>query len=197
VSRLVSQAITLPNVSGEGGQPTGAQPFHPRMSSFVALKRWQRLSSSEQTAVLSLTVTPQQVEFAGTVERSVDACRTDQGDQVAGLAIFEGQRVVGFVVLKRGASAPAWASPAAAVVSAMRIDVSMQGRGIGSAALQALPSWVAENWPESGRLTLSVDEENESARRAYAKAGFADHGIRAQGRIGWVRYMSKALGGDA
>jgi RimJ/RimL family protein N-acetyltransferase len=79
----------------------------------------------------------------------------------------------------------------------MRIDLSMQGRGIGSATLQALPSWVAEHWPESHELILSVDEENAAARRAYAKAGFADHGIREQGRIGWVRYMSKAIGGLA
>jgi RimJ/RimL family protein N-acetyltransferase len=163
------------------------------MSPSVTLRRWQRLSPSEQTAVLRLTVTSQQSEFAGTVERSVEACQADQGDQVAGLAIFQGRSIVGFLVLKRGAKAPAWASSKAAVVSAMRIDVSMQGRGIGSATLQALPSWVAENWPESRELTLSVDEENASARRAYAKAGFADHGVREQGRIGWVRYLSKTI----
>jgi RimJ/RimL family protein N-acetyltransferase len=167
------------------------------MSSSISLKRWQLLSPFEQAAVLGLSVTPQQVEFAGTVERSVKACQADQGNQIVGLAIFQGQRVVGFLVLKRGASAPPWANPTAAIVSAMRIDLSCQGTGLGSAALLALPSWVAENWPESDQLTLSVDEENESARSAYARSGFVDHGTREQGRIGWVRYMSKAIGGVA
>jgi len=167
------------------------------MSSSISLKRWQLLSPSERTAVLGLAVTSQQVEFAGTVERSVESCEGDQNNQIAGLAILENQAVVGFLVLKRGASAPSWANPAAATVSAMRIDLSCQSKGIGSAALSALPPWVAENWPESPLLALSVDEENQSARSAYAKAGFVDHGTREQGRIGWVRFMSKPVGGCA
>lgn len=165
------------------------------MSSSVSLKQWQLLSPSEQEAVLGLSVTSQQVEFAGAVERSVEICRSGQGDQVAGLAILDSQRVVGFLVLKRGASAPSWANPIAATVSAMRIDLSCQGRGIGVAALRALPSWVAEHWPESPLLALSVDEANQSARCAYVKAGFVDHGTREQGRIGWVRFMSRPVGG--
>ncbi len=40
------------------------------MGSSVSLKQWQLLSPSEQEAVLGLSVTSQQVEFAGTVERS-------------------------------------------------------------------------------------------------------------------------------
>jgi RimJ/RimL family protein N-acetyltransferase len=167
------------------------------MSSSVSFKQWQHLSPSEQAAVLGLAVTSQQIEFAGTVERSVESCKADQDNQIAGLAIIENETVVGFLVLKRGASAPSWASPATAAVSAMRIDLSRQGRGIGSAALQALPLWVAENWPESPLLALSVDEENQSARSAYAKAGFVDLGTREQGRIGWVRLMSKPVGGSA
>ena len=163
------------------------------MSSAVSLKRWELLCPSEQAAVLSLSVTEQQIEFAGTVERSVQACREDQANEVAGLAVVHEGSIVGFLVLKRGASAPAWASPKSATVSAMRIDLSQQGKGLGSAALKALPSWVAESWPESNELILSVDEENHSARSAYARAGFFDLGKREEGRIGWVRYMSKPV----
>lgn len=159
----------------------------------VFLKRWQSLSPAEQTAVLGLSVTPQQVEFAGSVARSVEICETDQDDQIAGLAVLQGPRVVGFLVLKRGSVAPVWAHPAAATITAMRIDLSCQGQGIGSAALQALPVWVMENWPQAPELILSVDEENQPARRAYAKAGFQDHDLRDPGRIGWVRYMSRSL----
>lgn len=163
------------------------------MDAVVSLKRWQALSEAEQTAVLDLNVTEQQVEFAGTVSRSVQACVEDQINEIAGLAVIHEDRVVGFFLLKRGASAPVWGGPKAAVVSAMRIDVSQQGKGMGSAALKLLPSWVAEHWPGSVELTLSVDEKNHSARRAYTSAGFVDLGKREEGRIGWVRYMSKAI----
>lgn len=163
------------------------------MDAVVSLRRWQALSEAEQTAVLHLNVTEQQVEFAGTVARSVQACVEDQTNEVAGLAVLHQHRVVGFFLLKRGASAPVWGGPKAAVVSAMRIDVSHQGKGMGSAALKLLPPWIAEHWPESTELALSVDEENHAARRAYARAGFADLGTRDEGRIGWVRYMSKPI----
>jgi diamine N-acetyltransferase len=167
------------------------------MSSSISLKRWQLLSPLEKTAVSGLAVTPQQIEFAGTVERAIESCKADQSDQVAGLAILRDRVVVGFLVLKRGTSAPSWADPAAATVSALRVDLSHQGQGIGSAALKVLPSWVAENWRESPSLALSVDEENHSARNAYARAGFVDHGTREQGRIGWVRFMSKPVRSSA
>ena len=163
------------------------------MSSPVSLKRWQLLSPAEQAAVLSLNVTAQQIEFAGTVERSVQACQEDQANEVAGLAVLHDQTVVGFLVIKRGASVPAWAGAGAAAISAMRIDVSQQGKGLGSAALQAVAAWLPRNWPESSELTLSVDEENQLARGAYAKAGFVDLGKREEGRIGWVRYMSRPV----
>lgn len=163
------------------------------MGPSVSLKTWQALSTAEREAVLSLTVDSRQIEFAGTVGRSVEDCRAAQTDDVAGLATFRGDRVVGFLVLKRGKRAPAWARPGAAVVSAMRIDRSCQGQGLGSAALQSVLVWTAEHWPESSELTLSVDEENHSARRAYVRAGFVDLGKREQGRIGWVRYMSRPV----
>ncbi len=75
----------------------------------------------------------------------------------------------------------------------MRIDQARQSQGLGAAALLALPHWLAQNWPESQSLILSVDEANTAGIRAYTKAGFQDHGVPKQGRIGWERLMSKAL----
>lgn len=156
----------------------------------MSLKRWQLLSPSEQAAVLGLNVTAQQVEYAGTVEPSVRACQEDRADEVVGLAVVGAHGIVGFLLLKRGSQAPVWAHPKAATVSAMRIDMACQGMGLGTVALQALPSWVVRHWPDSTDIMLSVDEENHPARRAYARAGFVDLGKREQGRIGWVRYLS-------
>jgi hypothetical protein len=95
--------------------------------------------------------------------------------------------------LKRGAANPSWASTAAAVISALRIDLRFQGLGIGTAALQYLPEWLSIYWPDTTSIMLSVDEENEAGRRSYAKAGWVDLGTRDKGRIGWVRYMKRAV----
>ncbi|MEK8029778.1 GNAT family N-acetyltransferase [Ideonella sp. DXS29W] len=157
----------------------------------VSLKPWQDLNEAERQGVLALSVSAQQVEYAGTVERSVRACQDGPASEVVGLAILEGMRVVGFLVLKRGSRAPAWAREGAAVVSALRIDLACQGKGLGSAALRILPSWVATHWPDARAVSLSVDEDNLAGRQAYTKAGFVDHGVREEGRIGWVRYMSR------
>lgn len=159
----------------------------------LVLKRWQNLSLTDQATVRQLVISSQQLEYAGTVDCAIAHCEADSQDDVAGLAIEVQAQIVGFLLLKRRSKAPEWANPAAATITAMRVDQARQSQGLGAAALLALPRWVARNWPESQALTLSVDEVNMAGIRAYTKAGFQDHGVRKQGRIGWERLMSKAL----
>ena len=159
----------------------------------MVLKTWDALTDAERHAVSTLSVTEEQVEFDGSVERAMQTCEADADGNVAGLAVLAAQQVVGFLVLKRGASLPAWAQASDAVISAMRIDLAHQGKGYGTLALRAVYAFVRTQWPASARLVLSVDEENAPGRRAYEKAGFIDSGLREQGRIGWVRYMARAL----
>lgn len=169
-------------------------PATSPMHKTVSLQRWQSLTAAEQAAVLALTVTAQQVEYAGTVEQSVRLCQADWADEVAGLAIVADAGVAGFLLLKRGSQAPVWAPAQAATVSALRIGLAAQGMGLGSAALKVLPAWVARHWPDTAEIVLAVDEENHPARRAYANAGFVDGGRREPGRIGWVRYLAMPVG---
>ena len=138
----------------------------------------------------ALSVPHHQIEFAGTVEAAVAQCEAEATDELIGLAVLAEQIVVGFLVLKRGTRAPAWAPVGAVVVSAMRIDVKHQGRGFGTAALRQLPAWVASHWAQSRSIVLSVDEDNIAGIRSYRSAGWVDNGVRVQGRIGWVRHMS-------
>lgn len=158
----------------------------------IDLSRWQDLTPADRDAVRRLRLGVVQLEYAGPIERAIAACEADAVD-VAGLAIRSGTQLAGFVVLKRRAQAPAWAAPGAAVVSALRIDERHQGQGLGTAALIALAAWVGTHWPECHALTLSVDEENAAGLRAYARAGFRDHGLRVEGRIGPVRYLTRGL----
>jgi ribosomal protein S18 acetylase RimI-like enzyme len=163
------------------------------MSPPIELLSWWSLSSSQREAVLALQVSPIQIEYAGPIERAVASIGDSASENLAGIAVLRAEEVVGFLVLKRNDKAPTWAGPGMAVVSALRVDQRCQGGGIGSQALLSLESWVHAYWPESTVIALSVDEENSRGIAAYVRAGFIDWGKREQGRIGWVRYMSKPV----
>ena len=144
-----------------------------------------------------LEIGAEQVEFAGTMGKSVAACEAGDPAEVAGLAIRLERAIVGWVVLKRGSSAPGWVGADAVVVSGLRIDTRHQGRGIGSAALAEMARWIARSWPESSLLKLRVDDGNATGIRAYEKAGWVEVGPRLQGRVGLERTMIAALRPDA
>ena len=159
----------------------------------VELVDWRALVPADRAAVLALEISATQIEFAGTIARSVAACEASDPAEVAGLGICVGHQIVGWVMLKRGASAPDWADADAAVVSGLRIDSRHQGRGIGSAALAEMARWIARHWPESSRLMLRVDDGNAAGIRAYEKAGWVETGERRSGRVGLERTMSLPL----
>jgi len=159
----------------------------------VRLVPWRELSAESKAAVLALRVTSEQVQYAGTVEAAVAQCEAEESSEVLGLAVVAGGAVVGFLLLKLGSKAPQWVPSQAAVIGAMRVSVEYQGQGIGTRALEVLPAWVQQHCPAIQSLVLSVDEENTAAMRSYAKAGWVDQGTRVQGRIGWVRYMSRPV----
>jgi ribosomal protein S18 acetylase RimI-like enzyme len=160
----------------------------------LRLALWQEISNAQQSAVRQLQISGAQVEFSGTIENAIALCEADQSGNIAGLAIICDDQIIGFLLLKKSAAAPDWTPPGAAIISALRIDMSQQGRGLGTAALCALPEWVAQYWSHISALVLSVDEDNVAGIRAYQKAGFRDLGQRVPGRIGYVRYMFRAMG---
>lgn len=159
----------------------------------VALLAWQHLAPGQRDAVAALEIGAEQVEFAGTMARSIAALENADPDEVAGLAIIAGGEVVGWVVLKRGASAPDWVDGGAVVVSGLRIDRRHQGRGIGARALAAMARWVAQAWPQAALMVLRVDDGNAAGIRAYEKAGWVEVGERRNGRVGLERTMSLRL----
>ena len=164
-----------------------------RSTPCVKMIEWRSLGAADRDAVLNLTISAQQVEFAGTIERSVAACETGDAAQVAGLAIRADDAIVGWVLLKRAGAAPDWVEADAALVGGLRIDARHQGRGIGSLALAGLAGWVIAHWPQAARLVLRVDDDNVAGIRAYEKAGWREIGERRTGRVGIERTMSQPL----
>jgi GNAT superfamily N-acetyltransferase len=112
------------------------------MAHVIRIVRWEELSPSQKIDVENLKISDQQIEYAGPTRRAVEACISDLTGDIQGAAIFDGEVIVGFLVLKRRSAAPSWASTGAAVISALRVDLRVQGLGIGTAALQRLPEWL-------------------------------------------------------
>ena len=159
----------------------------------VELVDWHRLAPAERESVASLEISAEQIEFAGPVERSIAACEAGGPAEVAGLAIRADGDIVGWVLLKRGPSVPAWADSDAVVVGGLRITQRRQGHGIGAASVAALAPWVSRHWPTSTRLMLRVDDGNTAGIRAYEKAGWREVGERRVGRVGIERTLQFIL----
>ena len=162
----------------------------PRMVSLVA---WQDLAPALRDAVAALQISAEQVEFAGTMARSIAACDNGNPLEVVGLAIQVDGDVAGWVLLKRGASAPEWVEPGAVVVSGLRVDQRHQGRGIAAVALAGMARWVEQAWPGASAMVLRVDDGNAAGIRAYEKAGWVECAERRVGRVGLERTMSLRL----
>jgi len=159
----------------------------------VKLADWRELAPAEREAVLHIEIDASQVEFAGTLARSVAACEAGDPAEVAGLAIRVEGAAVGWVLVKRGAAAPDWVDAGDVVISGLRIDRRQQGRGLAALALAELSFWVARRWPRAERLVLRVDEGNVAGIRAYEKAGWREVGERRLGRVGVEWTMARAL----
>lgn len=159
----------------------------------LRLEDWRSLSLGQQDAVRALSITADQVDFAGAIDAAIELCEIDNGSEIVGVAILARSTVVGFLLVKRGASAPAWVADDAAIATALRVDEEFQGRGIGTNTLVELPSWVKRNWPDRKSLVLSVDESNRAAIRSYTKAGWIDQGRHPKGWFSWERRMMKPV----
>jgi ribosomal protein S18 acetylase RimI-like enzyme len=159
----------------------------------LQLQAWQSLGIEQRQRLLALHIPPEQVEFAGTTAQAVAVCEGASADEVAGLALLDADVPIGFVLLVRGAQLPDWAPHGGAALRAMRIDHREQGKGHGKAALALVAGWLCEHWPSCRTLALSVDDGNAAARRTYQAAGFTEYAEPRAGRIGLVRYLSKAI----
>lgn len=159
----------------------------------LVLQAWDALSELQRAEVAAIRIDDAQLEFAGSIERAMASCTSQAGPNVCGVAILLAGRVLGFMVLKRAEAGPDWLPPGAAVIAGLRLDVAVQGQGLGQRALQALPAWLASRWPTLERIVLRVDEGNTAGIRAYEKAGWREEGPRRQGRVGMERSMTRWL----
>jgi RimJ/RimL family protein N-acetyltransferase len=126
-------------------------------------------------AVMRLRPLPDQVRFSGVPSDTLPAAIDAAGREP--VAVLDDGVPVGFFILDRN---PVFATIARAPdtlgVRAFFVDREHQGRGIGTAALLALPAFVAARHPDVRHLALTVNVQNPIAVRAYKRAGFLDTG---------------------
>jgi len=159
----------------------------------LLLRDVRSLDAHGLAAVHALQIDPEQLEFAGTLERALASCERGPPEHIAGLAIEQDGAIVGLVVLQHASRRPDWAPEGSAAVSAMRIDRRRQGQGLGQAALAAVPAWLRAHWPGVTQVAISVDEGNAAGRRAYERAGYVPFMPPRPRRIGPVHYLARPL----
>jgi len=93
------------------------------------------------------------------------------------LAVTAGASVLGVVAL-------AHASTHTELLH-LAVDVSKQGQGIGSAAVELLLARVAETRPGAEDVRLAVHPENGRAQRLYRSRGFSPNGEVRDGEPIW------------
>ncbi|MFC4618469.1 GNAT family N-acetyltransferase [Camelliibacillus cellulosilyticus] len=75
-------------------------------------------------------------------------------------------------------------NPKAMLLTALSIDYSKQGKGVATAAMNQLKSFVNREFPECNEIVLAVNHKNIAAQHLYRKVGFNDTGRRKIGKKG-------------
>ncbi|WP_420038276.1 GNAT family N-acetyltransferase [Sulfidibacter corallicola] len=122
---------------------------------------WSRLTKLE--------VHDHQARFAMSVPEILrDAYWNRGGGRWDIYAIFYHRRLAGMFTCSRYD-----AHPDAVIFGSFLIDRSFQGRGIGTATLETLLSWIPRRYPHRQRILLNVDPRNHRAVRLYRRVGFS------------------------
>ena len=151
------------------------------------------LTQPDRERVAHLRVHPGQQRFAGSVAEAFDAPQPD----VDFHAILSEGIPVGFFKIDRSyPAAHGFAEAGDLGLRAVIVDMAAQGKGIGTAAMRALPAYLRDLYPEARRLWLTVNLQNPAAIASYRKGGFHDTGaIWPHGSAGPQHIMRLPLPG--
>ncbi|MGE8179009.1 GNAT family N-acetyltransferase [Pseudomonas fluorescens] len=154
---------------------------------------YEQLTPAQCQQLEAIEIPDRQKQFSGDIDMALHTLLSAPRDGIKGFALLVDEIPVAFLLLKRPPFLPHWAHEDTATLHALQVDHRHQGKGYGSALLQALPLAARQAWPEIKGLELSVDAHNESALGLYLKQGWVDSGNAYKGRIGYERRMALAF----
>ena len=157
------------------------------------LTPYPRLTAWQRTQLLDIQVRPEQRPFSGDIQGALHTLLSQSSPDIQGLALLVENLPLAFLLLKHGPLVPPWAAPDAVTLHALQVDHRQQGHGLGQACLAGLPAMARQLWPQAGCLQLSVDADNQTARRLYLKMGWVDTGEGYRGRVGYERRLTLPL----
>ncbi|MDO5107070.1 MAG: GNAT family N-acetyltransferase, partial [Coriobacteriaceae bacterium] len=99
-------------------------------------------------------------------------------EQCQPFGIYAGDAMVGYVMVIYDYDVPEYD------VWHMMIDESTQGRGYGSEALDRVIDYIkSKPFGDSGRIALTVNKDNLTARKLYEQKGFIATGVEDEDEI--------------
>lgn len=147
----------------------------------------QLVDDTNREAVVALTVDSDQARFIETNAESLREMETDVKYAWQCYALCRDEHPVGFMMIgaENKVERYIW-------LDRFMIDVTEQGKGIGSTCLQLTIQWMKERF-DVDDLILSLHPMNEPAKRFYAKGGFVDSGLidEANGEEIWVYHVKQ------
>ncbi|UTT43106.1 GNAT family N-acetyltransferase [Exiguobacterium aurantiacum] len=147
----------------------------------------QLVDDTNREAVIALTVASDQARFIETNAESLREMEVDIKYAWQCYALCRDDRPIGFMMIgaENKEERYVW-------LDRFMIDVTEQGKGIGSTCLQLAIQWIRERF-DVDDLILSLHPTNEPAKRFYAKGGFVDSGLidEANGEEIWVYHVKQ------
>ncbi|MFT9819383.1 GNAT family N-acetyltransferase [Lysinibacillus sp. NPDC056185] len=139
------------------------------------------------------TITEEQLRYTMSPKESIELVKQDK-NRHAILVLDEDKLVTFFVLHENDGVKPYSSNEHAILIRAFSTDFYEQGKGYAKAALQLLPDFVLQHFPNINELVLGVNLPNTAAQSLYKKCGFVDEGRLAKGFRDEIKVMSYYMG---
>ena len=142
----------------------------------------QPVDAVNREAVIAMTVDEKQSRFIETNAESLREMIEDTKYNWQSFAFYEGERPVGFMMVgaENQSERYVW-------LDRFMIGQNEQGKGVGTKCLRMAVEFIQTLY-DVDDIILSLHQENEAAKRFYAKNGFVDSGLidESNGEAIWV-----------
>jgi ribosomal protein S18 acetylase RimI-like enzyme len=155
----------------------------------------KRISIAEIGILDEFALDETDLDFAGGTAKEVGARITHHPcpEDHCLFLIYYRDDAVGFLCLREGRARPEWCSQDAMTLHNLRIGRSWRRSGFARKAICASLRWIAQHRPDTCRLELSVNAQNEQAMLLYHQCGFTRTGALHAGRLGPEIIMATSI----